>query len=150
MVVATEAAGHVGAGVLGAGPHVKTLFEDFKNFKMDGKGDGGGLGGPSIGRLEDGAKSEYRNGETKVARSIQKHGARTTSVFPRPGGNLAQRNEAAARLVQEILHNPKAVRTLESHYRFGKVIDIRILNSKGRGLRFDEHGNFIHVLEPNR
>jgi len=84
-----------------------------------------------------------RNGLTKAGRSLQKHGDRPGSIFPRSFGNAAARNTQGQQILDDILNSTS--RTF-SRNRYGgyDVWD----NFTGRGARYDSAGNFIGFLDP--
>jgi RHS repeat-associated protein len=81
---------------------------------------------------------------TPLGRALMKHGNRLGSAFPRPTGNAKQINDLAAKIVNEILENGTS--EIRSNGRFGTVNDIT--DASGRGVRYDQNGNFIGFLEP--
>lgn len=82
---------------------------------------------------------------------MSKHGNRPGSQFPKSKGNPKQVNAQAQEVVEDMLTNPGTIRTqtntplTRSRYG-GPTIDFR--DPKGRGVRFDQEGNFIGFLEP--
>ena len=84
---------------------------------------------------------------TAVGRALQKHGSRTGSSFPKATGNPAAINEQASSILNSIVTNPNAIRTIRHHARFGNVMEVQIPG--GQGARFSADGKtFINFLEP--
>jgi filamentous hemagglutinin len=87
-----------------------------------------------------------KGGLTAAGRSLQEHAARAGSAFPQSQGTPEQISTTAQRIVDDTLTTPGTVATSRQSARFGSVVEVRAPD--GRGLRFDEHGNFIHFMEP--
>ena len=89
---------------------------------------------------------------TKAGRSLQKHGARIDSAFPKPTGNTAEINFQGQKILEEILNHPEKsvyVRSDASSRMGHEVIDVRLPD--GRGARFTKDGKeMICFLEPNQ
>jgi hypothetical protein len=85
-----------------------------------------------------------RGGLTKAGRALMKHGYRENSSFPKPLGNPEQVNEFGYQILEEIISDSKAVT------RPNKLGGLDIFSTSGRGVRYDEKGNFIGFLEPPR
>ncbi len=105
---------------------------------------GGGKGGKI---LLQAANAPSKGGLTAIGRSLQKHGSRSGSVFPKATGNVASINAQAEAVLKGILSNPKATTVTRHHARLGNIMDIRIPG--GQGARFSADGKtFLHFLEP--
>jgi hypothetical protein len=87
-----------------------------------------------------------RNGLSKAGRTLEKHGGRPGSVFPKPVGNTAQKNILGQFHLDDILTSPDSIIKHHSHPKYGSVIDIRI--PEDRGVRFSHISDFIMFLEP--
>ena len=83
---------------------------------------------------------------SKAGRALQKHGNRSSSVFPKVSGSPEDINRLARDVAEAILNTPNCTYTQRRHARFGEITDIRTLG--GRGIRYDASGNFIGFLEP--
>lgn len=83
---------------------------------------------------------------TYAGRAVAKHGARPGSVLPQPRGRPDTLNTEGQRIVEEILHDPKATITTGYKPRYGHYMDIR--SSRGLGIRYTASGRFIGFLEP--
>jgi tetratricopeptide (TPR) repeat protein len=81
---------------------------------------------------------------TKAGRSFAKHASRPGSSLPKSGGSPGMINEAARKMIHEILTRPQDVRYGLSG-RFGEIIDI--VGSNGLGVRFTTGGRFCHFLD---
>jgi hypothetical protein len=145
IAVATESAALAGSGAIAATAHGITILDALRNMAMEGDPVGAHL--PSNDQLLEGANTPDRNGLTKAGRSLQKHGGRPGSAYPPGVGSVAQRNSAGTKIVEDILNDPTATRIWANRRRFGRTLEVRL--PSGKGLRFDEHGNFIHFLEPD-
>ena len=82
------------------------------------------------------------SGLSVAARAWEKHAARPGGTFETLSGNVAQKNEAASKFVQEVLTNPSTARTELS--RGG--VEYRLPN--GQGFRFDADGSMSGFLDP--
>lgn len=81
---------------------------------------------------------------TKAGRALDKHGGRPGSIFPKPVGNIHNRNVQGRFHLDDILTHPESV-TVSN--RFGGQ-DIYVPD--GRGIRFDSENNFMGFLQPKR
>lgn len=97
--------------------------------------------GLNVRELEASAREMDRNGLTRAGRSLQKHGDRPDSAFPRSTGNAAARNQQGIREVNAVLRDPG---------RRVEVLDrvINIYRADGSGVRFSSTGVFKGFLEP--
>lgn len=90
-----------------------------------------------------------RAGFTKAGRSLQKHGDRQGSTFPKIKGSPHQANQQANSIVEDIVSNKNSKFQLRFLPRFGKVIEIR--SPDGKGLRVDANNKeLIGFLEPDK
>ena len=104
---------------------------------------------PTRQSMAAGAAAPLRAGTiaSRAAAAVEAHGARPGSAWPPLTGDQQAKNSAAQRIVEEILNDPSSKTIFRpNHPRFGNCIDI--VAPDGRGLRYDEQGNFITVLEP--
>ncbi|WP_118986682.1 hypothetical protein [Photorhabdus sp. CRCIA-P01] len=83
-------------------------------------------------------------GLSEAARAWEKHAGRQDGTFEPLRGNVAQKNAAANKFVNEVLGNPNTIKTELS--RGG--IEYRLLD--GRGVRYNADGSFSGVLDPKR
>jgi hypothetical protein len=87
-----------------------------------------------------------KGGFTVVGRALQKHGSRTSNIFPKATGNATAINAQGEAVLNGILTNPNATNTIRHHARFGNVLEYRIPG--GQGARFSGDGKtFIGFLE---
>ena len=87
-----------------------------------------------------------RGGLTRAGRALAKHGGRPGAAFPPPVGGPTAINQAAQVIVEDILRDPLHTSVRRHHLRFGDIIEVRA--SDRRGVRYDDNGNFIGLLEP--
>jgi len=92
------------------------------------------------------AELPNRSELTKAGRALQKHGNRSSSMFPKVSGSPEDINRLARDVAEAIINTPNTTHTQRRHARFGKITDIR--TPGGRGIRYDASGNFIGFLEP--
>lgn len=107
---------------------------------------GAGAGGPapSLGNrsaLLAEAKAADRGGLTKAGRSLQKHGDRAGSSYPKATGNEASKNAQAETLINEILDSPSLTTT-----DLGRG-GIEYRSGPGRAVRFNADGSFSGFVE---
>jgi len=105
-------------------------------------------GPPSLDALSTAARALDRGGLTRAGRSLTKHGAGArpgNTRFPPAQGSPGSINTVAENLVDDILTNPGTVRTSAYRGRFGKTIEF--MDPSGRGLVYDELGNFLFFME---
>ncbi len=87
-----------------------------------------------------------RGGHTAAGRSLQKHGDRVGSAYPKIAGTPSNRNSIGKQILREIITDP-GIRAVEStHRHFGDILEV--FASDGRGVRFLRDGTFIGFLEP--
>jgi RHS repeat-associated protein len=86
-----------------------------------------------------------RNALTRAGRALQKHQSRTGSAFPKAKTH-AQLNQVGQQIVDDIVSNPQSVWSTGNRARFGDVIEV--VAPDGRGIRFDQSGNLLGLLEP--
>jgi RHS repeat-associated protein len=110
-------------------------------------GAGAGAGGNFIDKIIRAGNAIDRNGLTAAGRSLQKHGSRAGSVFPRATGSVESINMQGETILREILNNSAKTSTLRYHARFGDVLELKIPG--GYGARFSADGNiFLGFIEP--
>jgi len=102
--------------------------------------------GRSVDELSQAASAADRGGLTAAGRALQKHGGREGSAFPPAKGNPASINSQGQSVVDDILTSPGATTTTRNHARYGDVTEVRAPD--GRGVRYDENGKFMGLLEP--
>lgn len=87
-----------------------------------------------------------RNGLTVVGRSLQKHGSRNGSVFPKAIGNISQINTQGEQMLNKIISYPKAEIVRRHHAKLGNIIEYR---TPFGGARFSSDGEkFWGFIEP--
>jgi hypothetical protein len=103
----------------------------------------------SVGQLRASSQVLDRNGLTRAGRALQKHSSRSGSPWtpyaPQSGRTATNYNTQADNLVQDLLTDPATTVTVRPHFRHGTIYDFRA--SDGRGIRFDNAGNFIGFLD---
>ncbi len=104
---------------------------------------GGAKGAASVDDLLRAGQQLDRNGLSRAGRSLQKHGDRADSVFPRSTGNAAARNDQGQQILEEILNSSN--QTTRANRLGGRDI---FDTASGRGVRFDGDGQFIGFLDP--
>ena len=87
-----------------------------------------------------------RGGHTAAGRSLQKHGDRVGSVYPKVAGTPSNRNAVGEQVLREILTNPGVTVVESTHRHFGDILEV--FASDGRGVRFLRDGTFVGFLEP--
>jgi len=98
-----------------------------------------------VGELIKAGNEADRGGLTIAGRSLQKHGNRTGSLFPRVKGTVEEINSQGESVLMNILTNPKVTTTTRHHAKFGDVLEYRIPD--GQGARFSADGKtFIGFL----
>jgi filamentous hemagglutinin len=95
--------------------------------------------------LANAANLPDRGDLTVAGRSLQKHGERADSLFPKARGNPQSVNEQACSIVDDILNNPDSTQTVRHHARFGDIKEIYAPD--GQGIRYDLKDNFIGFIE---
>lgn len=104
-----------------------------------------GLAAREVGPLLKASSKQFNaSGMTVAARKLEQHATRPGGTFTAPTGNVAQKNEAAGRLVEGILKSPDTVKTPLS----GGGFDYRGAN--GQGVRFEANGAFSTFLDPKK
>jgi len=96
---------------------------------------------PSTRQFSEAGKVQDREGLTRAGRALQKHGGRTSSVFPKPTGNISQINAQGQEVLENILSNPnnELIETPSGN--------IKIYTPDGRGAHFDKNKRFIGFIE---
>lgn len=97
-----------------------------------------------VNKLLEAGQALDRAGFTKAGRALMKHGNREGSVFPKPSVNAEQMNKHDQIILEQILTDPQA---MSYSNRFGGK---DIFSSSGRGVRFDNEGNFMGFLQPKQ
>ncbi|MFL9584414.1 RHS repeat-associated core domain-containing protein [Stenotrophomonas sp. AB1(2024)] len=104
-----------------------------------------GLAAKEVGPLLQAASKPFNaTGLSVAARKLEQHATRPGGTFAAPTGNVAQKNEAAGRVVEGILKSPGTVRTFLS----GGGADYR--GASGQGVRFEADGAFSTFLDPKK
>ena len=67
-----------------------------------------------------------RGGLTKAGRALDKHGNRSTSVFPKATGNPASKNMQGQYRLDDILTHPNRRISSWQHRVFGNATDVEI------------------------
>ena len=94
------------------------------------------------------ANAPGKNGFTVAGRSLQKHGSRIGSPYPKATGNIMAINSQGESVLKGILSNPNSKTTTRHHAKFGNILEIRAPN--GQGVRFSADGKtFLHFLNSN-
>jgi hypothetical protein len=101
---------------------------------------------PNLDKLSKAGQTMDRGGLTKAGRSLDKHGGRSGSVFPKATGNPASKNAQGQYHLDDILTHPNSIIKQHMRPKYGEVIDYRIPGD--RGVRFSKNGDFIMFLEP--
>lgn len=85
-----------------------------------------------------------------MGRALQKHSARSGSVFGRTGNSAHELNAAGQEIVDDILTTPGTRFTPRTIRENGKAIDvIDVVAPDGRGVRFhSSNGSLRGFLEP--
>ena len=91
-----------------------------------------------------------RNRLTRAGRALQKHSARTGSVFSSPGGSYRDINKRGEETLEDILTSADAVVAKVGERDFGDFFDVHIGFGRGRGARFLRDGQLKGFLEPPR
>ena len=133
-ISAARSAGVVGAATIGKAitqpSSPATLTDDF-----------------SIAHLTEEGKVPDRGGLTIAGRALAKHGVRPDSGFPKATGTPAQINEQGQKILEEILNSPDKEITQKYDKRLGDVIDIKVSDGDGIGVRFKANGEMVGFLE---
>ena len=104
-----------------------------------------GLAAGEVGPLLKASSKPFNaSGLTVAARKLERHATRPGGTFTAPTGNVAQKNEAAGRLVEGILKGPDTVKIPLG----GGGFDYRGAN--GQGVRFEADGAFNTFLDPKK
>lgn len=104
-----------------------------------------GLAAREVGPLLQAANKPFNaTGLSVAARKLEQHATRPGGTFAAPTGSVAQKNEAAGRVVEGLLKNPDTVKTSLS----GGGTEYR--GASGQGVRFDADGSFNTFLDPKR
>ena len=104
-----------------------------------------GLAAKEVGPLLQAASKPFNaSGLSVAARKLEQHATRPGGTFAAPTGNVAQKNEAAGRVVEGILKGPDTVKTPLS----GGGMDYR--GASGQGVRFEADGAFNTFLDPKK
>ena len=85
-----------------------------------------------------------RSGLTKAGRTLDKHGGRPGSVFPKATGNSSSKNMQGQFHLDDVLTHPDST---SYHNRFGGR---DVFSPDGRGVRFDAENNLTGFLQPRR
>jgi hypothetical protein len=104
--------------------------------------------GPLLDDLSKAAGEIDKGGLTKAGRSLDKHGAGArpgNSAFPKATGNVAEKNNLAQNLVDDILTDPGTTVTNSYRGRFGNTIEYTAPSS--RGVVYDSSGKFLFFKE---
>ncbi|MGL4590088.1 MAG: hypothetical protein ACRCUP_07615, partial [Mycoplasmatales bacterium] len=163
-VAAIAVAGYLAAGaiqitaseaaIISAGGKVGDLADDFVKSPADDaiqNGSASSTVSKLTGKILNSTNSIDKGGLTRAGRALQKHGNRVGSVYPKPTGNESKLNGDGLEIVKKILNNPNATtRVVEgsntTNRYGGPVTDIQ--SPGGMGIRIDQYGNFIGLLEP--
>ncbi|MGA6539644.1 RHS repeat-associated core domain-containing protein [Stenotrophomonas sp. NPDC101269] len=104
-----------------------------------------GLAAKEVGPLLRAANKPFNaTGLSVAARKLEHHATRPGGTFAAPTGSVAQKNEAAGRVVEGLLKSPDTVKTSLS----GGGAEYR--GASGQGVRFEADGSFNTFLDPKR
>jgi len=104
-----------------------------------------GLVAKEVGPLLQAANKPFNATDLSVAaRKLEQHATRPGETFAAPTESVAQKNEAAGRMVEGFLKNPDTVKTSLS----GGGAEYR--GASGQGVRFEAVGSFNTFLDPKR
>jgi len=101
----------------------------------------------SVNSLLDIGNKADKGGLTSVGRSLQKHGSRERSIYPKAIGNNSVINKQGEQILKEILTHADVEVIARHHARFGDILEYRIPG--GMGARFSHNKDlFIGFIEP--
>lgn len=104
-----------------------------------------GIAAKEVGPLLQAANKPFNaSGLSVAARKLEQHATRPGGTFSTPTGNVAQKNEAAERVVGGILKGPDTVKSPLS----GGGMEYR--GASGQGVRFEADGSFNTFLDPKK
>gem|GEM_PF-1644595 len=152
LVFTEPVGGTISIDPTSVGPGKVNQIRNFIKFAKEFKGifnslKKGATASEEINGLLKAGNALDKGGFTTVGRSLQKHGSRVGSIYPKATGNPANINAQGEAVLKGILTNPNVTRTFRHHARFGNIMDIRIPG--GQGVRFSADGKtFIHFIEP--